>query len=200
MIIVSIFSLIPEAYTYLNNKTLNSIILIILLINIGFIISQVIDTFIDKIINNTSLYKLGILSSITLIIHNIPEGIITFLTTSNNLSLGITTSISIALHNIPEGIAIAVPIYYATNSRKKAFLYTFITGFSEFLGSIIALIFLNKLFIINLSIILGLTAGIMLHLSIFKILPKSLEFNNVKLSTLGFITGFIMIIICLILI
>lgn len=41
----------------------------------------------------------------------------------SNASTGIAVLIAIALHNIPEGIAVAIPIYYATGSRWKAFLW-----------------------------------------------------------------------------
>lgn len=69
---------------------------------------------------------------IAIILHNIPEGIATFLTTSENVELGISLAIAIALHNIPEGISISVPIYFSTNNMKKAIWYTFISGMSEF--------------------------------------------------------------------
>ena len=201
MIIISIFSLIPESYNYLNKSLFPSIIIILLLINIGFIISQSIETIINILIKKTLLYRLGILSSITLIIHNIPEGIITYLTTNVNLTLGITTSLAIALHNIPEGIAIAAPIYYSTLNRKITFLYLFITGFSEFLGSVLALLFIDNNINYNyLSYILGITSGIMLYLAIFNLLPNSLNINNQRIPIIGFLLGIFIITICLLLI
>ncbi|MEI3509025.1 MAG: ZIP family metal transporter [Bacilli bacterium] len=56
---------------------------------------------------------------IAIIVHNIPEGIATFLSSSANLTLGVSLTIAIALHNIPEGISISVPVFKATGSRKK---------------------------------------------------------------------------------
>jgi len=35
-------------------------------------------------------------------------------------ALGLSIALAIAIHNIPEGIAVSVPLYYATQSRKKA--------------------------------------------------------------------------------
>jgi len=198
MISISIFSLIPESLNYLGNNNLFNIILLLIFINIGIIISTYIDKLISKRINNNSLYKLGLTSIIALVLHNIPEGITTFLTTSNNLKLGLTLSLAIALHNIPEGISIAVPIFYSTNSHKKALFYTFISGFSELIGGIISYIFLSH-FINNfiLSIILGITSGIMLHLSLFELIPSSLKYKNYLNTLIGFISGFIIMIICI---
>ena len=80
---------------------------------------------------------------IAMIIHNIPEGIATFITTNNDITLGISLAIAIALHNIPEGISIALPIYYSTNKKKKAIFYTLISGISEPFGAILAFLFLK---------------------------------------------------------
>ena len=35
---------------------------------------------------------------------------------------------AIALHNIPEGISVSVPIFFATGNRRKAFLYSVLSG------------------------------------------------------------------------
>ena len=174
MIYVSIFSLIPEAINYVGISFKN-ILFLIILICIGIIISKYIDNSLNRLSSN-SLYKLGIINLLVLVLHNIPEGIITFLTSSNNIKLGISIAIVIALHNIPEGISIAIPIYYSTNNRKKAFIYTFISGFSELFGGIISYIFLSK-FINNSSlfIILSITSGIMIYLSLFELLPSALK-------------------------
>lgn len=56
---------------------------------------------------------------VVLIMHNLPEGVITFISSYKDLNLGIKIVVAIALHNFPEGIAIIVPIYYATKSRKS---------------------------------------------------------------------------------
>lgn len=174
MIYVSLFSLIPEAITYIGISFKN-IIFLLMLILIGIIISKYIDNIFTRISSN-SLYKLGIINLLVLMLHNIPEGIITFLMSSKDIKLGISIAIAIALHNIPEGISIAVPIYYSTNNRKLAFIYTFISGFSELFGGIISYIFLNKYINNNtLFIILSITSGIMLYLALFELLPNALK-------------------------
>lgn len=60
---------------------------------------------------------------IAIILHNIPEGIATFVATNSDITLGISLAIAIAMHNIPEGISISVPIYYSTNNKRKPFIY-----------------------------------------------------------------------------
>ena len=137
------------------------------------------------------------ISVIALALHNIPEGITTFISTNSNITLGITLSLAIALHNIPEGISIAVPIYYATYSRKKAFWYTFLSGFSELLGAVLAYLFIARY--INdfiLALILGITAGIMIHISIYELLPNSWQYKKKKTTMVSFFLGVLVMLIC----
>ena len=101
----------------------------------------------------------------------------------------------IALHNLPEGICIAVPIYYSTHSKKSAFFKTFISGFSEFIGAVLAYLFLAKYVNdIALSLILVMVAFLMITLSIEQMFPQANKYNEKKYLLLGLIIGFIIII------
>ena len=194
MLSISLFSLIPESINYMGFSFIN-IILLLLFINIGLIISTYTDKLIGKRIENNSLYKLGIVSIIALILHNIPEGVTTFLTTSNNFRIGLTLSLAIALHNIPEGISIAVPIFYSTKSKMKAIFYTALAGLSEPLGAIITGLFLvNYINDMVLGLLFAVIAGVMIQISSSKLLPTGNEYNA-RYSRIFFIIGFIFTII-----
>lgn len=192
MLSVSIFSLLPESLNLLGDKYNGKGIFVVVLLFV--IIGIFLASFIDKIFKNidNKLYKLGIINCIALMLHNIPEGILTFSTTTVNVSLGITLALSILFHNIPEGISISIPIYYSTNSKFKAFLYTFISGFSEILGAVITYIFLYK-YIDNsfIGVVLSLTIGIMSYISLQELLPTAINYKNKKITILFFIIGFI---------
>ena len=153
MVCVSIIDLIPEGMKMIRGYFSEIFVLIIsfLVVFLGIIFSYLI----DRVVLNhdgDSLYRAGILSMIGIIMHNIPEGIVTFISTNQNTMLGISLVIAIGIHNIPEGISISVPIYYSTGSRIKALFYTFLSGLSELLGAFIAYLFLMP--IIN-DLILG---------------------------------------------
>ena len=198
MISISILSLIPESFSLLNSifYFIPTLLIIFILIVLGIIFSSTIDSVIEKKFTN-NIYRIGIISVIVLILHNIPEGVTTFISTSYDLSLGIKLSIAILLHNIPEGISIAVPIYYSTGNLFKAFLYTILSGFSEIFGAFIAYLFITK-YINNfiISIILAITAGIMMHISIYELIPNSLEYKKNKTFFIGLILGVFIMILC----
>lgn len=104
MIGISITDLIPASffnliYTYGVGK---GQILIFTVLILAYIIVKFLNTYLDKK-NTTDLYKLGILSMITLIIHNVPEGVIVFISSYSDNILGMKLALAVSLHNIPEG-------------------------------------------------------------------------------------------------
>ena len=193
MLCVSITDLIPESITMLTNyyNGLWVVILSFIFVVLGIIISSLIDKYLPTN-NKENLYRVGIISMLAIIFHNIPEGIATFISTTKDTSLGISLATSIALHNIPEGISISVPIYYSTKSKSKAILYTFISALSEPIGAIITYLFLLP-FIndILLGLLFSLIAGIMLQISLTELLPESISYKYPNLTKTFFITGII---------
>lgn len=182
MLTLSVISLIPEAISYQNKINIITILIILIFVVLGIILSQLIDSYINNKLNKDNLYKLGIISILAITLHNIPEGITTFLATKTNYKLGLKLSLAIALHNIPEGISIAVPIYYSTKDRFKTFILTLFSGISELIGSIIALLLIKQPNPLIMSFILAITAGIMIQISIYEIIPNLKELNNKKIT------------------
>lgn len=193
MISVSVFDLIPEAINYFRGMYKGIIIILItfIFIILGMYTSLVMDKLVNKVSDGNNLFKVGILSMIVIILHNIPEGIVTYIVSNKNIMLGVSICIAIALHNIPEGISIAIPLYYSTGSKLRAVLYTLVSALSELLGAIITYLFLGRY--INefeLGILFSFIAGIMIQISYSKLLLTGRDYDN-KLSRLFFVIGFV---------
>ena len=199
MIGISITNLIPESTFIIisNYKLFKGTMICILTFLIGILLILWINNKLTKEEwGKKDLYKLGILNMIALMLHNLPEGIATFMSSYKDINLGIKLGIAIMMHNIPEGISIAVPIYYATGSKNDAIKKTFISGLAEPLGAILAFIFLHKYITYSLiSIILIFVAGIMITLAIHELLPKALKYKENKYIIFGLIIGIVIIII-----
>lgn len=194
MITVSLLDLVPESIQMLTNKYKNfvSIMLFLIFLCIGVLTSMTIDKKLPNNNDSSSLYKIGIISMIAIILHNIPEGIATFMASNMDKTLGLSLALAIAAHNLPEGISISVPIFYSTNSKKKAFIYTFISALSEPFGAILAFLFLQK-FVTDsfMGILFAFIAGIMIHISLYELLPELKNYNHKKMSSIFFIIGII---------
>ncbi|EDP2293178.1 zinc transporter ZupT [Campylobacter jejuni] len=141
-------------------------------------------------INTKALKRTGIFTALAIAIHNFPEGFATFISSLDNLTLGIAIAIAVAIHNIPEGLAVSLPIYHATGDKKKAFIYSALSGFAEPLGAFVgALILLPFIGDLTLAISFAVIAGIMVFISLDELLPAAKTYDKAHDSLYGLIAG-----------
>jgi ZIP family zinc transporter len=89
-----------------------------------------------------TMERTGVLVALGLSIHNIPDGMAIFVAGAKDARLGLAIAVAIAIHNIPMGLAISAPIYNATASRKKAFVWSFFSGLTGIIGACLAAVVL----------------------------------------------------------
>lgn len=154
----------------------------------------------DKAKRYRKLHRLGLFTALAIAIHNFPEGMVTFVSAITDPGLGISIAVAIAIHNIPEGIAVSVPIYYATNSRKKAFIWSFLSGLAEPLGAFVAYLLLMKFISSSfLGILFASVAGIMMYISFDELLPTAREYGKPHYSIFGLFLGMLVMAVSLLL-
>lgn len=136
------------------------------------------------------LMRMGMMSALAIAIHNFPEGMATFISALKNPSLGIAIAVAIAIHNIPEGIAVSVPIFYATGSRNKAFVYSFLSGVSEPVGALLGyLLLMSFLTPMVLAGTLAFVAGVMIYIALDELLPTAHRYGHGHLVIGGIVLG-----------
>ncbi|MFW6176237.1 MAG: zinc transporter ZupT [Thermoplasmatota archaeon] len=139
---------------------------------------------------NPALMRTGKLVALAIAIHNFPEGLATFGVALGSLNLGVVIAFAIAIHNIPEGISVSVPFFYATGDRKKAFLYSFLSGTAEPIGAIIGFLILSPfLNAFILSSLLAFVGGIMVYISFDELLPLAHDYGRNHIVISGIILG-----------
>lgn len=123
--------------------------------------------------------------------HNFPEGLATFVAVLDDPSVGVSVAVAIGLHNIPEGICVAMPIYYATGSRKRAFFWATLSGLTELVGAFLGWLVLRKVFSqIVYGILFGVIAGMMVYISVKELLPTAHRYDpEDKVTTYSLIAG-----------
>ena len=140
----------------------------------------------DRTPEQSKLLKTGLFVALGIGIHNFPEGMASFVGALQEPSLGIAIAVAIAIHNIPEGLAVAAPVIAATGSRKKAFLWSALSGLAEPLGAgIAALVLLPFLSDALLGYVLAAVAGIMVFITLDELVPVSRSFGKEHLSIIG---------------
>lgn len=141
---------------------------------------------------NHKLMRMGLFSALAIAIHNFPEGLATFIAAVKDPALGISIAVAIAIHNIPEGLAVSAPIYYATKSRRKAFILSFLSGLAEPVGALIGYFLLRRfLSEAGFGYVFASVAGIMVYISLDELLPTAEEYGEHHIAIYGLISGMI---------
>jgi len=136
------------------------------------------------------LMRMGTLTALAIALHNFPEGFATFVSALQEPSVAIPVAVAIALHNIPEGISVSVPIYHATGNRRKAFAWSFLSGLAEPVGGILGYLLLRPFLTDTLfGVVFAGVAGIMVFVSLDKLLPTAREYGEHHLSIYGLVAG-----------
>jgi ZIP family zinc transporter len=203
---MEIFVKSKDAFATMFNSEVTGEMVTFLLFFVGIGLSALIDRLIPEEINpheirndqellslqqkRQKLKRTGLFTAIALAIHNFPEGFATFVSALEEVSLGVSIAIAIAIHNIPEGMSVSLPIYHATDDRKKAFWYATLSGIAEPIGAIIGFFVLLPLMgEATLGIVFALVAGIMIYISFDELLPAARVHGNAHTTILGITLG-----------
>lgn len=169
---------------------------------IGIAIAIAIDCFIpdhiesdflnksERVQQRRKIQRAGFITAVAVTLHNFPEGIATFLVSSQDIRLGIPVALAIAIHNIPEGIAIALPIFHATGKKRLAILYSFLSGISEPIGGLLGVLLLRTIMPAqSIGIMTAAVAGIMVYISFDTLLPLAREYGENHHVIIGIVSG-----------
>lgn len=145
------------------------------------------------------LLRSGLLLAAVVGLHNLPEGLATFLSTLDDPRNGIPLAVAIAIHNVPEGVAVAAPIYAATRSRARALTWATASGLAEPIGALIGYAVLRALLADEwLLLSLALVAGMMLAVSFLELLPAARRYQTHYTQPLvGFFLGAVVMVLSL---
>jgi ZIP family zinc transporter len=139
-----------------------------------------------------AMERTGALVALGLSIHNIPDGMAIFVAGAKDIRLGLAIAVAIAIHNIPMGLAISAPIYQATASRKKAFLWSFFSGLTGIIGAGLAAIVLTPfLSDIVMGFVFAVVGGMMVAIAIDELVPAAKELSREHTPMVGVIAGMI---------
>ena len=184
------FDLLPECIELLENK-----ILIILCIVVVIAILKLLDIFIPNhehgANNKNHMEHIGLISALALFLHNIIEGTAIYTTSINNLSLGFFTALGVSFHNIPLGIQISSLI---KNKKEKIFLLSSLV-FSSIIGIILIKIFNITLNNAVIGVLISLTLGMLVYISMFELLCEVKEHIKKRELQIGIVLGIIIILI-----
>lgn len=191
MLAVVCFDLIPES------MEISSIYITILGIVLGIITMIICDKLVQNKFSsksiknrNAGLLKTGIIVSIGLALHNVPEGLAIGSGFDASEALGYSLAIAICLHDIPEGISMAIPMKNGGMKPWKVMLYVILSGIATGIGALIGAVVGNISEEI-IAICLAFAAGAMLYIVSGELIPESNKLYQGRMTAIGNMLGFI---------
>lgn len=161
-------------------------------------LSRISENGISSVETRSKLMRTGVFTALAIGIHNFPEGLATFVAALQDPTIAIPIVVAIAIHNIPEGISVSVPIYYATGSKKKAFLYSFVSGLAEPVGALVGYLLLMPFMSDTVfGVLFASVAGIMVFISLDELLPLAREYDDGHYSIYGLVSGMLVMAVSL---
>lgn len=208
MIILGAVELSSEAWesfsNYYNNNNFLGLGMTVISILVGVVIIKLIDLLIphhnhyeENKTHYNHLYHIGLITFISLIIHNIIEGMSIFYLGNIDLKSGLLVALGIGLHNLPFGVQIGA-IMKDNNKWKKSIFMIFCLFISLTLGGLLMSLIGGFNLLVNGTLV-GITLGMIIYLIIFELLVEIKESKNKKISFLGILSGILLMIISMIL-
>ena len=188
--------LIPEISANLSNKWH-----ILIFIVLGFLMFCVLDKFIpnhhhehhekndnkkEHLNHNEHIGKLTIIS---LIFHNVLEGLAITGLSVKDFKTGLLITLGVALHNVPLGTHIFSSIDLGKNK-----ILIFLLAISSLTGGLIYLI-LGSINTLVIGVITAITLGMLFYIAIKELLPEVITHYKEKEGYYGLLLGMILIII-----
>lgn len=177
------------------------------LLGVGFLL--LLDTIIPHLHMNAekpegrkSKFSKLLMLVLAVTLHNIPEGMAVGVVFAGFISNNTTISaagafalaIGIAIQNFPEGAIISMPLLGTGISKRKAFLYGFLSGVVEPIGAILTLL-LTSVITPVLPYLLSFAAGAMIYVVIEELIPEAQSGTHSNAGTIGAALGFTLMMI-----
>ena len=135
-------------------------------------------------------------------LHNIPEGLAVGVLFGGvaagipeaSIAGAVTLAIGIGIQNFPEGIAVSMPLRRMGMSRGKSFMYGQSSAIVEPIFGVLGAVAVT-FFTPILPYALAFAAGAMIFVVVEEVIPETQQDKNTDIATLGFIGGFIVMMI-----
>ncbi len=172
----------------------------------GFLLGVILLLLADDLIGrweNLRVQKNTAMLVMAITAHNIPEGMaigLAFALAAQNpgepalLSGAIALAVGSAIQNFPEGTAVALPLVQNGISKKKAFFIGSMSAVVEPVFGVAAAALAGAVQT-GMPWFLSLAAGAMIYVVVQELIPEAYAGEDEKSGTLGFIVGFLVMMI-----
>jgi zinc and cadmium transporter len=134
-------------------------------------------------------YAVGIIPMLGIGFHSFIDGVIYAVTFNVSIFTGVLAAIGMILHEFPEGIVTFVLLGRGGFGRRKSAIYAFLAAaISTPLGTLVSYPFINNIKRSTLGILLAISAGALVYVGASHLLP-AVEKEGKRYSVLALIAG-----------
>lgn len=139
-----------------------------------FIINRFIDVYVCHKRHFQRACRVGLVAAYGIAFHLLVDGIIYTTTYTVSIFLGAMATMGMIMHEYPEGVVTFSLIQKGGYSDKKAFIYAFLAAAATTpIGAVLSFPFISSLHESHLGILLGVTAGILAYVGASHLLPEA---------------------------
>ncbi|MCI8575324.1 MAG: ZIP family metal transporter [Bacilli bacterium] len=142
--------------------------------------------------HNDHLFHIGLVTSLSLMLHNLMEGISIYVTGITNFKLGLTMAFAVALHNIPLGMEIAVGLEANHKQNKLKWITITLLTLSSLIGSSLLYLFQINMSITVEACLLCTTFGMLIYITLLELLKEIYTYRQEKMIYVGIGLGILL--------
>lgn len=200
------FDFIPHlGHIYENINVSKKVLNIIFYVIVGILILKTLDVCIpdhhhdhkEKNDNhnehNSHLFHIGLVTSISLIIHNIIEGLSIYSVSLTDLKSGALMALGVMLHNIPLGVGIFASMNLDNLKRANKLMIMFVLSLSTFLGAFVVYFLGGEMGEYLEGTLMCITLGMVIYITVFELLNEFWQHRKSKFSWWGMAVGIVII-------
>lgn len=190
MTAIACFDILPGAFEQ------GGVLVTVLGIIIGLMTGLSLENMTDAFTNGTyrkksNSLKTGIMLTLAIALHNIPEGIAIGALFAISAETGLKVALIVMLHSIPEGMSIAVPLIKGGVNGKTLGVICATLSCIMGMGAMIGFV-ASSLSPTIVTLTMGFAAGVILYIVCEELIPESKEVWNGRLTTVAVVVGMIL--------
>ena len=184
LISVSFMHIVPKSFEM--NKT-SSVFLLVGFLGI-YLSNRIVKLYVCHEYESTS-YTMGIIPMLGIGFHSFIDGVIYSVTFNVSILTGVLAAIGMILHEFPEGIVTFVLLERGGFDRRRSALYAFLAAaISTPLGTLVSFPFIDTIKPSALGLLLSMSAGALIYVGASHLLP-AVERENRKYTIITLAAG-----------
>ncbi len=181
------FDILPNAF--MQGGVLLALVGVIIGLGIGLSLENMTSVFTNKLYGkHSNSVKAGVVLTMAIALHNIPEGIALGTLFAISPETGIKVALIVMLHSIPEGIAIAIPLQKGGVKGKTLGVICATLAALMGIGAMLGFV-ASSLSPIIITLAMGFAAGVILYIICEELIPESKQAWNGRLTTVAVVLG-----------